>query len=281
MLHAFYRVTPAGNRKPRPPWFSKRLALRSFLGACAAAGPGVRVVFVADGGVPAELADLVRDAGPVVPVRGGDAPRSFRALLRVARQVREDGVVWFAEDDYLYRPEALQRLRAAADALPAADYFGLYTPDNTAWHLDHASQPGRRGPQERYGVGGTAWQRAWDSTSTFGLRTAALHRDAGLLELCSRTGGPWDNTTVTTVQGVPSYAWRHLYGDLYLRRSRASAQRVVGRPVLRALANLAALDASARWVSPVTSLATHGEVGHLAPGTDWEQIAADLQEPGV
>lgn len=281
MLHAFYRTTPAVNRKARPSWFSKRLALRSFLAAVAEAGPGVRVTFVADGGVPAGLADLVREAGPVVPVRGGDAPRSYRALLRVARSVRGDGLVWFAEDDYLYLPHALRELRRAADALTGADYFGLYTPDNTAWHLDNPSQPGRRGPQEQHDVGGTPWRRAWDSTSTFGLRTRALHRDARLLELCSRTGGPWDGTTVTTVQGVPSYAWRHLYADLHLRPTRASAQRVVGRPVLRGLANLAALDARARWVSPVTSLATHCEPAHLAAGTDWEAVAAAVQEPAA
>lgn len=275
-LQAYYRVTPAGNRKPRPPWFSKRLALQSFLAACAAAGPGVDVVFVADGGVPDELADLVRPSGPVVPVRGGDAPRSFRALLEHAR-ADDDALVWFAEDDYLYRPEALARLRAAARALPGVEYFGLYTPDNAAWHADHRSQPGRRGPQQRWEVDGVPWVRAWDSTTTFGLRGSALRRDRSLLALCSRTGGPWDGTTVTTVQGVPSYAWRHLYGDLYLRPTRASAQRVVGRPVLRALANLAALGAEAVWASPERSLATHCEAAYLAPGTDWARVAEQVR----
>ncbi|MCW2777123.1 MAG: hypothetical protein JWN17_848, partial [Frankiales bacterium] len=153
--------------------------------------------------------------------------------------------------------------------------------DNTAWHEDHASQPGRRLPEERFDVGGTPWRRAWDSTSTFGLRERALRRDADLLALCSATGGPWDNTCVTTVQGVPSYAWRHLYGDLYLRPSRASAGRVVTRPVLRGLANLAALTRSATWIAPVTSLATHCEPDHLAVGTDWAAVAADLGQAGT
>ena len=279
MLHAFYRVSPAANRKPRPPWFSKRRALRSFLGALEAAGPGTTVTFVADGGVPGELADLVRDAGPVVQVRGGDAPRSYRALLPVARaQAHPDALVWLAEDDYLYRPEALLRLRQAADAMPDVDYLGLYAPDNTAWHSDHRSQPGRRGGAEPREVEGATWVRAWDSTSTFGLRAAALRRDAALLALCSRTGGPWDNTTVTTVQGVPSYAWRHLYADLYLRPTRASASRVVGRPLLRGLANLGALGASARWYRPAVSLATHAESAYLAPGTHWDELAAALQD---
>ncbi len=274
-LTAFYRVTPAGNRKPRPPWFSKRIALRSFLRSLELAGSGATVTYVADGGVPAELADLVRASGPVVDVVGGDAPRSFRRLLDVTRDVDDDALVWFAEDDYLYRPSALTDLRAAADALPHAGYFGLYTPDNTAWHLDHASQPGRRLPEERSDVGGQAWRRTWDSTSTFGLRATDLHRDRALLTLCSATGGPWDGTCVTTVQGVPSYPWRHLYADLYLRLSRASAGRVVSRPVLRGLSNLAATTRRATWMAPVTSLATHCEPDHLAPGTDWAGLARE------
>ncbi|MCU1693345.1 MAG: hypothetical protein JWM64_2436 [Frankiales bacterium] len=275
-LTAFYRVTPSGNRKPRPPWFSKRLALQSFLRSLEQAGPGSSVAYVADGGVPDELRDLVRATGPVLDVVGGDAPRSFRRLLDVTRDVDPDAVVWFAEDDYLYRPEALPALREAAAHLPGADYLGLYTPDNTAWHADHASQPGRRLPEERYDVGGRTWRRSWDSTSTFGLRGAALHRDRALLAVCSATGGPWDNTCVTTMQGVPSYAWRHLYGDLYLRLSRASAGRVVSRPLLRGLTNLAAPTRGATWVAPATSLITHCEPDHLAPGTDWAGLAQEL-----
>jgi hypothetical protein len=275
-LTAFYRVTPHGNGKPRPGWFSKRLALRSFLGALARVGDDVRLVHVADSGVPAELTDLVRASGEVVHVRGGSAPKSFRRLLRVARDVPGDGLVWFAEDDYLYRPEALTALVGAVDALPHADLFGLYTPDNTPWHADHASQPGRRGGEQEHEVDGRTWRRTWDSTSTFGVRAGALRADARLLALCSRTGGPWDNTCVTVVQGVAPYPWRQLGADLYLRPSRASAGRVVSRPLLRAAVDVAALLRPGRtWVAPATSLATHVEPGHLAPGTDWEALARE------
>jgi hypothetical protein len=276
-LTVFYRVTRSGNGKPRPAWFSPRLALRSFLDALDRSGAANRFVTVADGGVPDDLADLLTARGEVVPVHGGSAPKSFRRLLDVARSVRGDGLVWFAEDDYLYRPDAVAALLEAADALPQADLFGVYTPDNAAWHADHRSQPGRRGPEQSWQVGDRTWRRAWDSTSTFGLRARALREDAWLLRLCSRCGGPWDNTCVTAVQGVPPYAWRALYADLYLRPSRASAGRGLSRPALRAAANLAALARPGRtWVAPVTSLATHAEPGYLADGTDWAARAAEL-----
>jgi hypothetical protein len=280
-LVAYYRVTPTGNGKPRPAWFSRRTCLLSFLNA--AQRVGAEVVVVADGGVPAELADLV--PGRVVTIRGGSAARSFRGLLDVVD--RSADLVWLAEDDYLYRPEALEAVCAAAGALPHADYFGVYTPDNAAWHADHRSQPaagrdgrcwavaGREG--RCWDIAGRTWRRAWDSTSTFGVRGAALREDTGLLRLCSRAGGPWDHTCVLAVQGVRPYPWRHLYADLYLRPSRASAGRVVTRPAVRAAVDVAALRRAGRtWVAPVRDLATHAEPGYVAAGTDWAAVAGDL-----
>lgn len=277
-LTVFYRVTRTGNGKPRPAWFSARLALRSFLDALDRSGARSRFVTVADGGVPDELADLLRARGEVVAVRGGTAPKSFRRLLDVARSVEGDGLVWFAEDDHLYRPDAVRALLAAADALPSADLFGLYAPDNTAWHDDHRSQPGRHGPEQTWQVGDRSWRRTWDSTSTFGLRAGVLREDAWLLRLCSRCGGPWDNTCVSALQGVRPYPWRYLYADLYLRPSRASAGRVLSRPLLRAATDVAAgLRRGRTWVAPSTALATHAEPGYLAAGTDWAARAAELR----
>lgn len=275
-VSAYYRVTPTGNGKPRPPWFSRPRALRSFLAACAGAGVPVDVVFLADGGVPDELAHLVADSGPVLPVRGGSAARSFRRLLDVAT-AREtgDALVWFAEDDYLYRREALSEVVAAARALPRADLFGVYTPDNADWHRRHASQPGGRPAPERFDVGGRAWRRTWDSTSTFGLRAATLREQARLLRLCSRAGGPWDHACVSAVQGVRPYPVAALHRDLFLRLSRASAGRVVSRPLIRAAVDVAAtLRPPRTWLAPVVDLATHAEPGYLSPGTDWARLAA-------
>lgn len=275
-LSAYYRVTPGGNGKPRPPWFSRQRALRSFLAACAQAGGPVDLVFVADGGVPDELAALVAASGPVLPVRGGSAAKSFRRLLDVAT-AREtgDALVWCAEDDYLYRPEALTGVLAAARALPDADLFGVYTPDNADWHRRHVSQPGGRPTEQRLDVGGQAWRRTWDSTSTFGLRAGALRADAWLLRLCSRAGGPWDHACVTALQGIRPYPVGALHRDLFLRWSRASAGRVVSRPLIRAAVDAAATTRRPRtWVAPVVDLATHAEPGYVSAGTDWEALAA-------
>ncbi len=268
---AYYRTTASGNAKPRPPWFSRRAALLSFL--AAAQRVDADVVVVADGGLPEELRDLV--PGEVLTVRGGSAPKGFRRLLDVVdASGGRDALVWFAEDDHLYRPEALEAVHAAFDGLPGADYASVYTPDNTAWHRRSPSQPGSRRPRERFEVGGRSWHRTWDSVSSFGVRAGALHEDRALLRLCSRCGGPWDHACVLAVQGEPPYPVRALHRDLFLRWSRASAGRVVTRPGLRAAVDLVARSRSRTWVAPVLDLATHAEPGHLAPGTDWAALAA-------
>lgn len=276
-LLAYYRVSARGNGKPRPPWFDPQAAWLSFAGGLR--DLDARVVVVADGGVPRTLQPLLPE--DVTVVRGGTAARSFRQLLGVAvdgsRWLADDALVWFAEDDHVYRPEALGALVQAAGALPQADLFSLYTPDNAAWHVRARSQPGREGPQEAYDVDGTAWRRTWASTSTFGLRAGVLREDRHVLAACSGAGGPWDHTCVSVLQGVAPYPVRHLGADLFLRPSLASAGRVWSRPLLRACLDLAAAGRSRTWVAPVVDLATHAELGHVAPGTDWARLTRRVQ----
>ena len=46
--------------------------------------------------------------------------------LAVGCKGDESDIVWLAEDDYLYRAEALERLLSAAPLIPWASYFALY-----------------------------------------------------------------------------------------------------------------------------------------------------------
>ena len=77
------------------------------------------------------------------------------------------------------------------------------------------------------------------------------------------------------MQGRRPYPVRALHRDLFLRVSRASAGRVVSRPLLRGAVDLAATVRRPRtWVAPVVDLATHAEPGYVAAGTDWDALAA-------
>ncbi len=208
-LRIVYRSTGSDNGKPRPDHYSTMLALASLLRAADRLPSAPEMVFLNDGEIDADVRALMHDHGAVHAVDGGSARRSFRAA--VAREAataspRPEDVVWFAEDDYLYSPDAFTTLLAAAERFPVADYFSLYGSDA----LD-PSGPGRRpvrrpekgsaGDPDAQRAGGALWYRAHSTTSTFGVRAPVLRQDAALLRLMPFAGGAWDTATCLTLQG--------------------------------------------------------------------------------
>lgn len=285
-LQVRYRVATHLSTKPRPDWFSYRVALLSLLRSVEqardATGVQPEVVYVANHGVPEALQDIVSATGTVVPVSARSAPRSFRRLLDVVpATVEPDDLVWLAEDDYLYRPDAMTRFVQAAVALPHVDSFALYRPDNSAWHSRRRSQPDRSLPARRDEVDGVVWSTCTASNATFGTRGRALREDARLMQLCSLAGPGWDHALLCAVQGVPPYTWAHLASDLPSPSSRSDAVRAAAQPVLRGAVNLMALRRSRRprvWSAVEQDLITHCELGYLSEGWDWAAEARSVQQ---
>lgn len=284
-LHVVYRSCGGENRKNRPVFYSKALALASFVRASAATGVPSDIVFLNDGPIPDDRLRLQRRAGEVRTVRAGSNRRSYRAAIALPR-IRgwhRGDLVWFAEDDYLYQEDALASLVAAANRLPQASYFALYGSMRHAGHtatrhVRVASQPRSLGDPAAVPVGTRRYYRAVATTSTFWGRVGAVVDDERLLRLCSRSAGSWDTTTCLCLQGQQPFRWRRLAADLARPGSGDPARRaargavgaamnvrsLVRRPALRRV--LVAADPE-----PVT----HLEEPLLAPGTDWAALARD------
>jgi len=280
-LHVLYRTHPRGNGKARPDFYDPVTAWASMLAALEQV-PGATVTVVADGGLPPALDEAVGPEHRRVLVRGGRASSSLRRALAVAAALarQEDGhtLFWFSEDDYLYRPEAMRSLCEAAAALPAADYLTLYTPDDSAWHAEHRSQPDQPVPPLPGGpvrVGGGLWQRAAKTTSTFGVRSAALRADRWLLDLGSRVGAPFDMATWHALQGLRPFPWRHLLADLEPAPGVRGLGKVAAKPLMRGALDLATAAARRHrvLVAPTRPLAAHMEVGYLPGSYDWAALA--------
>lgn len=279
-VHVVYRTTGSRNRKPRPPWFSKRTALASLLAAAEQADTRVDVTYVVDGGLAEGLADLVGDS-PQVRVTAGRADRSMRRALDVALAVpaAEPTLLWIAEDDYLYHPTALRALARAADEVPEASHFTLYVPDDRALYARLRSQPQQTVPELPGGprdVDGVRWRRAASTTSTVGVRSDTLREDVRQMRLCTWVGSPFDQATYTSLQGRAPYPWRHITRDLLPRPGLRGRVKVVAKPVLRSVVNVSAKAYRERGrvlVAPEHDLATHIEEGHVSPAHDWAAIA--------
>lgn len=285
-LSILYRTHPGENRKQRPPWFGRPLALLSLRRALERADIEQTFTFVADGGVPQDLLALMRPTDRVARVRGGSAASSMRRAIDVALVAAKNDPAqtfyWLAEDDYLYRPNAVEALLTAIEHFSEVTYFTLYRPDNSAWFATHKSQPAATVAPLAHAQPARAdvcWQRVSDTTSTLGLRRETLLEDAQLLKLGTRPGSPFDAATWHALQGIQPYPWRYLLHDLDGYWRPRGVAKVVGKPAMRAVVNLAARRRASGnprvLIAPTSDLAMHLETNMLPAGTTWEEYARE------
>jgi hypothetical protein len=242
-ITAFYRTFDGDNTKPRPPYYSKRLAFESFLLTWTRLPAGVRrlVVVCSSPGLPPAMAGLIEaHADEVRYVDAGGNSQSYRAALALSEQVEGDGVIYHSEDDYLYHPDAMPELMAAVERFTGAEYFTLYDHRDRYTRSDDA----RWGYRGVVALGGNRHWRGTESTCmTYAARAQTLKRDAYLHRLCSTRPLPHDRMLWRATQGIGPFWWK-------------LPKRLL--------------------MSPMPSLATHLDPEYLAPVVDWAAVAADV-----
>lgn len=239
-LYIIYRSTGGDNRKNRPPYYSKMLCLRSFLAAAARVRDRATITFMNDGPMPEDRLAIMRAWGTVESLPGlGNSP-SYRKALEMAVALPADALVYFAEDDYLYRPEAFEKILAAFDTLPNVDYI---TPFD---HLDRyiRRDDSRRGYSRVYVAGGIHWRTVESSCMTFGARVRRMRSDAWIHRLGTVPNTPRDRIIWRCALGEKWFFWKFPKRTL---------------------------------VGPIPSLATHMEPAGMAPNVDWERVAAEAE----
>jgi hypothetical protein len=266
-FHLVYRSSPGESMsKQRPTFYSKDLALASCLVASSVLPAGDRV-FVCDGQLPEPRASQVAGAGEVLQLKGVGNARSYRACLGLVdtRTWDDEDVVYFAEDDYLYTPDAFVRLVDAVEALPEAMYFTLYDhPDYYRMRL-HRIFMARHCSRRQ--VGRVSWRDVRSTTLTYGARVGALRADSWIHYLCSRASTPGDFAIFSIVEGAGGCILPRLLKASVRPDERSLVRKHLRRLLLRDLERhrLYALRPAA---------ATHMETGMLAPNVDWAAVAA-------
>lgn len=293
-LRVVYRSYGGDNRKGRPQGYSKLLCLQSFVRALD--GVDADVVFLNDGPVPEELLVLMRRAGRVQQLDGSGMRASYWGALQLATRTpgwHDDDVVWFSEDDYLYRPDALSSLAAAAQApqTASADYFALYgsTPGRSVLRSDEHELPDPRGwsAGAPLRVGEQEWARLRSTASTFGARVGALRQDLGVFRLCMAGHRTMlrDHDTCLVLQGFSPYTAADLLKPVVQpvlgggRGLRGAVRHALLLPFLAATALRSHRRPGRRrtFLAAAPNLATHMETGRLAPGTDWSRTVEEVR----
>lgn len=268
-LHVWMRSHGAENRKNRPDFYDKTTCLASVVRAAevaGAAGAACSLTFLNDGPIPPARQRLMLTAGEVLLGSYGSNRRSYRAMLDMAAdRVGDDDLVWFAEDDYLYLPDAFEQLLAAAASMPDADYFSMY--------LGEVTKRQSRPPVGR-------WGPAVSTTSSFGVRGRQLREDLRLLRLMPYTGGAFDHTTSLTLQGRWPFDALELLDDLVpVRQPPATWPRAMARGTTRLVLGLRSARRPSRrrrLVQPSSDLIAHLETGAFDTDQDWAAVAADV-----
>lgn len=290
MLHVIYRSYGGENRKGRPDYYSKRLALTSFIRAVDECPVPVEVIYLNDGPIPGDLLALMQASGEIVGRSRLGNKGAVRAALAIPRQRGwpDDDLVWLAEDDYLYRPEALSVLAAAPAAFPSVDYFALYVsvtahPAPGTVQPSFAPIPREWRDSEPRLVAGHTWQRAMSTTGTYGATVRALREDNRLLRAALWSGAGWDHTMCLLYQGFQPFPWpavlnkaRGVEAPRPLSLVRRARFLVIA--TIRAALNLWQMvrrGPRRELVAVEPALATHMENGWIASGTDWTAVAAD------
>lgn len=262
-LHLVYRSSGKENNKRRPPFYSKTLALASFLRAVERSDEVGSVVFLNDAPIPRATVEMMSKAGEVVNRTGLTLARSYREAITLPLQRRwpSSDLVYLSEDDYLFRPQAFTSLIRAAHDIPEAAYFAFYA----------TIAPGGR----RLATATGDWRVAESTTSSFGARISLLAADRWLHMLGSRAEADFDRAICTAYSGLRPYGWHEvLSGAGASPGLKPTAARVVARTTLNLGSHLARRRRRL-LVAALPSLATHMEELHMAKGVDWAEVASD------
>jgi len=183
--YLLYRITSKANQKPRINGFSKFDCLDSLLHAF----PGYKVICIADN-CDTFTHDLLKKQSfhKFIKTNLGNAA-SFRHLLNQELDLlQDDDLVYFAEDDYLYRGRADQILE---EGLQYFDYVTLYDhPDKYGTNPLELNLLVPKGKLSEYTqiIKGrmSLWRTTNSTTMTFGCFVSTIRKDRFIWNLFTR-----------------------------------------------------------------------------------------------
>jgi hypothetical protein len=243
-VHVVYRAAPGGNRKRRPPWFSKALCLASIIRA-AENLPGTSFSFLCDGTMAVEVEQVMRRFGELQQLGGVGNAGSYRAAVDYAAALDVDpsSIIYMCEDDYLHLPDALSGLQKLSAVLPDHGYATLYDHPDRSRRSDDLP-PRATTPLAAHNV---EWVPVESTTMTFATRPATLRRDRRVHKLAALHGYPRDRALWRLLQGL---GWRR-----WVLGPRSPRALYCARP----------------------GLSAHAEVDVLPPG-DWATAARETAD---
>lgn len=264
-LAVCYRIYPRVSRKPLFGYTDKLAMARDSLATFKQAVGGLRVkLYVLLDNCPPAYTELFQsffrpEELELISLPGEGNEATFCRQIDVLSAQREADLVYFAEDDYLYLPGALETMVRFMRENADVDFVTAYD------HPDNYSRSFHQAAFRERDAAGQHWRTVQSTCLTFMARRAVLEETGKIFRTYqkrnpdaaiwisltkSRVFNPW--AVVRSLADSPflsasvALAWRHALGQILFGR----------RYTL--------------W-SPLPTLATHMESTCLAPNVDWEK----------
>jgi hypothetical protein len=213
---------------------------------------------------PSAYTELLQSLFPETPMelislRGEGNGATFRRQVDILRAQEDADLVYFAEDDYLYLPRALERVVTFMRRHPEADFVTPYE------HSDSYLKYIHRIRRVEIFEDDCRWRTVASTCLTFMARRESLVQSAAAFKTYNRNPDLAIWLALTKSRVCNPWSWVRSLGDgLYFSASHALAWRYAWRQILFG-------KRRTLWC-PVPALVTHMERSGLAPGVDWEQI---------
>jgi hypothetical protein len=211
----------------RPAGYSKDNCLNGFLKACRFMEGQYSFHILCDGNIPDWLLYV-----PLIQLNNVGNAQSFWTAYNEALKQPDSDWIYFAEDDYVYLPNAMAELELAIQNL-GVDFITLYDhPGRYEYLPEHNLTDGKNTIKRS---GSRHWRSSPSTTMTFAASVKALRA-------CYEVFDEWTNRDGYTV------SW-----ELFPRLQGLRGER----------------DYGFRLMGPMPSLATHCVIGYLSPFIDW------------
>jgi hypothetical protein len=240
MYYFIYRYYPGENIKDRPHFYSKRLALKSFLNAYRKVHAEKKLIFFVDAhpGTINLLDGYEELITETYFLNGIGNSNSYLKSIEYIVKLNDNDIFYLSEDDYLYLPKALGSFVDAIEKLAFVQYVTLYDHPDRYTRSDNKCPPGG---EHIYITDINHWRTVESTCCTFGGRVFAIKEDRNIHEKFTRNQKyPGDRNIWYKTIGIKKYF-------------RKYPRRVL--------------------IAPIPSLATHMASEYLSPIIDWEAIA--------
>ena len=240
--------------------------LKSFLSSVT--GLKVRYYFILDG-CPQVYAEMIRELFPLADTTILETPgignlSTFRKQVQLLLEQEDAPLVYFAEDDYLYRPHQFQKMTGLLQECGDVDFVTPYL------HPDSYNHPIHRHAKKSFVAAGHQWSTDSSTCLTFLTRKTTLQRTQEELLTYSKGNNDcamWLTLTKTHVLNPLAYvryAFTHQESFGILKMAlKYSFRYFFRRPYVLAM--------------PTPAIGTHLEKELVSPDIDWEKISAAVQ----